>query len=125
MDEYIGKEFVMKANLERFPERGKAQRVLITSEFETACPRPMVEMIQPIVTVYGIEALGFVFSPNNPLKAWSTLNNVEVLEWARPEWMHSAIQAFNPTLILASQEDDLLMAEASEYEIPVLTFQES
>lgn len=114
----------MKANLERYPERGRAQRVLISPEFEAICPRPMTEMVQPIVDVYGIEALGFVHTANNPLKAWSVLHNVEILEWARPEWMLNGVQAFRPTLILAAESDKILMSEANENEIPVLTFKE-
>tara|TARA_R110000744_G_scaffold186249_3_gene305599 strand:- start:522 stop:878 length:357 start_codon:yes stop_codon:yes gene_type:complete len=114
----------MKADLERYPERGRPQRVLISPQFEIVCPRPIIEMIQPIVDVYGIAALGFVYSPNNPLKAWSILHEVEILEWARPEWMHSSIEAFKPTLILAAESDDVLNAQASEHELPVLTFRE-
>ena len=114
----------MITNLERYPERGRPQRVLVSPQFEAACPRPMIQMIQPIVDVYGVEALGFVYSPKNPLKAWSIIRGVEILEWARAEWMHNSISAFRPTLILAAESDQILKAQATEYELPILTFRE-
>jgi hypothetical protein len=117
----------MKANLEFYPERGMPQRVLISPWFMEICPRPMIEMIQPIVDVYGIEALGFVHLPNNPLKAWALLHGIEILEWVSLQSMHSlewpSLQAFRPTLLLASEYDDALWCrEARKQNLPALSF---
>jgi hypothetical protein len=38
--------------------------------------------------------------------------------------MLNSVQAFRPTLILAAESDKILMSEADENEIPVLTFKE-
>jgi len=105
----------MKAELVGNPESGTEQRVLISpgaTELILETPMGVTAFLEPIIKVYGIEAIGMPYVQTPETRDWCRANNASLIEWAKPEWMENGVALLRATIIVCRVDEHEYIASA-------------